>query len=380
MLSLQFRSSALLLCCIPLLGQDPSWSEKTPNFWTLEQRDAGFLRMDSVYQTHEVAPGKVIHRFGHGKPLQAGDAESFMEAQRASGLIIIQENRIRLEKYRMGHSSSGRWESFSVAKSITSTLLGAAVQDGLIRDLNDTVASYVPGLKGSAYENVSIRQLLTMTSGVKWNENYTDPNSDAVRLRLHRPAAGVDATISYMRQLPRELPAGAKWVYKTGETNLVGALVSQVTGKSLSTYLAEKIWTPYGMERAAAWELDASGAEMGGCCLSASLRDYARFGQFVLDGGRVGGKSILPSNWLSQATSRQVDNGSPDRGYGYQWWTNSDGTFQASGIFGQCIFIDPKRHLVIAVNANWPTATNAALARARAAFFKTVQTAVDAEK
>ena len=172
-----------------------------------------------------------------------------------------------------------------------------------------------------------------MTSGVKWNEDYLNPESDAVQLRLHRPAAGVDATVSYMRQLPRESPPGAKWVYKTGETNLVGVLVSQATGKSLSTYLAEKIWKPYGMERPAEWELDDSGAEMGGCCLSASLRDYARFGQFVLGGAMVAGKPTIPGYWLGQATSKQVDIGSPGRGYGYQWWTNDEGSFQAVGIF-----------------------------------------------
>ena len=237
------RFLAATLVCVPLVGQEPSWSTKTPNFWSLEQRDAGFRRMETVYKTRSVSAGSGVHRFRTGSPLSIDvDVASYMKSQRSSGLIVIHKNKIRMEKYALGYGRSGHWESFSIAKSITSTLLGAAIQDGLIRSLSDTVATYIPGLKGSAYDSVSIRQLLTMTSGVGWNEDYLNPESDAVRLRLHRPAAGVDATVSYMRQLPRESPPGAKWVYKTGETNLLGVLVSQATGKSLSTYLAEKIW------------------------------------------------------------------------------------------------------------------------------------------
>lgn len=375
------RLFAVVLVSVPIVGQDPSWSGKTPNFWSLEQRDAGFRQMEKVYKTRRVLVGNSVHRFRTGIPLSIGvDVASYMESQRASGLIIVHKDNIRLEEYALGYANSGRWEGFSIAKSITSTLLGAAIQDGFIHSLSDTVATYIPGLQGSAYDSVSIRQLLTMTSGVKWNEDYLNPESDAVRIRLHRPAAGVDATVSYMRQLPRESPPGAKWVYKTGETNLVGVLVSQATGKSLSTYLAEKIWKPYGMERSAEWELDDSGAEMGGCCLSASLRDYARFGQFVLGGAMIAGKPTIPGYWLGQATSKQVDIGSPGRGYGYQWWTNDDGSFQAVGIFGQCIFIDPHRQLVIATSANWPSASDAMLARGRSAFFKAVQAAIEAGK
>ena len=337
--------------------------------------------MEKVYKTHRVSAGSNVHHFRTGIPISIGvDITSYMKSQRASGLIIVHKDNIRLEEYALGYGNSGRWESFSIAKSITSTLLGAAVQDGFIRSLNDTVATYLPGLKGSVYDSVSVRQLLTMTSGVRWNEDYLNPESDAVRLRLHHPLAGTDTTVSYMRQLPRESPPGARWVYKTGETNLVGVLVSHVTGKSLSTYLAEKIWKPYGMERAAEWELDDLGAEMGGCCLSASLRDYARFGQFILGGAMIAGKSIVPGDWLGQATSKQVEIGSPGHGYGYQWWTNDDGSFQAVGIFGQCIFIDPHRQLVIATSANWPSATDATLALSRSVFFTAVQAAIDARK
>lgn len=219
-----------------------------------------------------------------------------------------------------------------------------------------------------------------MTSGVKWNEDYLDPRSDAVRLRLYRAEPGADITVSYMRQFGRAFAPGEKWVYKTGETNLVGVLVSEATGMSLSRYLSEKIWRPYGMEQPAYWELDVSGAEMGGCCLSATLRDYARFGQFILAGAKIGGRVVVPRDWLAFATRKQVDIGSPSRGYGYQWWTNDDGSFQAAGIFGQSIFIDPKRELVIATSGNWPAATDYSLGTSRASFFRVVQDSLDAEK
>lgn len=152
------RFLAAALWCVPLVGQEPSWSIKTPNFWSLEQRDAGFRRMETVYKTRSVSAGGNVHGFRTGIPLRIGvDVASYMKSQRASGLIVIHKNNIRIEQYALGYDSSGHWESFSVAKSVTSTLLGAAVQDGFIRSLTDTVATYIPGLKGSAYDSVSIR-------------------------------------------------------------------------------------------------------------------------------------------------------------------------------------------------------------------------------
>lgn len=157
-------------------------------------------------------------------------------------------------------------------------------------------------------------------------------------------------------------------------------LVSQATGKTLSDYLSEKIWKPYGMEQDAVWMLGSTGHEVSGCCISAALRDYARFGQFIAEGGRIHGKSILPADWLARATTKQADIGAPGRGYGYQWWTYDDGSFAASGIFGQSIFIDPKRKLVIAINGDWPKAVDPqGLRLARDVFFKAVQAVVSAK-
>ena len=210
-----------------------------------------------------------------------------------------------------------------MAKSITSTLVGAAIRDGYIRSMDDKVSDYIPQMKGSAYDDVSIRQLLTMTSGVRWNEDYADPNSDVARFNNHKPEEGVDALVSYLRRLPREVPPGTRWHYSTGETNLVGVLLSQATKKPLATYLSEKIWVPAGMEQQATWILSRTGQEISGCCIQAATRDFARFGLFILNGARVDGQSIVPEGWLAEATTERTGIGQPGRGYGYQWWTYS---------------------------------------------------------
>lgn len=382
--------AAALLCAaagmsVPASTQTTDHLPKDLNvlFWSQDQRDAAFRTMETVPKVvvHTIKAGGSVYPLPQGRPLDLGlDIEAHMSKQRNAGLIIVQDGKIRLEKYALGYGEAGRWTSFSVAKSFTSTLVGAAVKDGYIKSLDDKVTVYIPGLKGSAYDDVSVRQLLTMTSGVKWNEDYTDPKSDVAQFNLQQPVAGEDITVSYMKTLPREAPAGSKWVYKTGETNLIGVLVSSATGKTLSEYLSEKVWKPFGMEQDAVWMLGPTGHEISGCCMSASLKDYARFGQFILNGGAVSGQRVVPDDWLSSATTKQADIAFPGRGYGYQWWTNDDGSFAAQGIFGQGIFIDPARKLIIASNGNWPTATDPeGVGRAREVFYKAVQAAVDRE-
>ena len=377
--------AAVTACTAPASTQTTDTLPKDMNvlFWTQDQRDLAFRTMETVPKVvvNTVEAGDVVYPLPQGQPIDLGiDVDAYMARQRHAGLIIVQDGKIRLEKYALGYGAAGRWTSFSVAKSFTSTLVGAAVKDGYIKSLDDKVTVYIPGLKGSAYDDVSVRQLLTMTSGVKWNEDYTDPKSDVALFNMQKPVAGEDVTVSYMKTLPRDVPAGSKWLYSTGETNLIGVLVSSATGKSLSAYLSEKIWKPFGMEQDAVWMLGATGHEISGCCISASLKDYARLGQFVLNDGVVDGVRIVPDDWFGAATTKQADIGLPGRGYGYQWWTNDDGSFAAQGIFGQGIFIDPKRKLVIASNGNWPTATDPeGVGPAREAFYKGVQAALDKE-
>ncbi|MBP6581203.1 MAG: beta-lactamase family protein [Sphingorhabdus sp.] len=350
-------------------------------FWSIAQRDAAFRAMDRLpvlAKANIIDAGDSVYPLPKGPPLSI-DVDAYMKAQRTAGLVIVQDGKIRLEKYGLDFDGNGKWTSFSVAKSFTSTLVGAAIKDGYIKSLDDKVTVYIPEMKGSAYDDVTVAQLLTMTSGIKWNEDYEDPKSDVALFNEHKPEPGIDTTVSYMRKLPREAPAGSKWVYKTGETNLIGVLVSKATGKTLSAYLTEKVWTPFGMEQDASWLLGSTGAEISGCCLQASTRDYARFGQFILGGGMAGGKAVLPEGWIARATTKQADIGNPGRGYGFQWWTYDDGSYAAQGIFGQGIFIDPKRRLVIASNSNWPRASDPVAGPAREEFYKKVRAAIDAE-
>ncbi len=353
-------------------------------FWSQSQRDAAFRALDRLpvlAQSHVVPAGGTPMPLPPGPPLKlAIDVDAYMAGQRSAALLALHDGKLRLERYGLDFDAGGRWTNFSVAKSVTSTLVGAALRDGLIRSMDDKVSAYLPEMKGAAYDDVSIRQLLTMTSGVRWNEDYADPNSDVARFNNHKPEAGVDSLVSYMRRLPREAPAGTRWHYSTGETNLVGVLLVRALNKPLATYLSEKIWLPAGMEQQATWLLSRSGNEISGCCIQAAPRDYARLGLFVMGGARVDGRSIVPDGWLAEATTERTGIGRPGRGYGYQWWTYSDGSYAARGIFGQGIFIDPVRQLVIVSNANWAAgASDRATGDAREAFYRAVQQAIDDE-
>ena len=356
--------------------------------WNQAEREYGFAHWDAIALTRVIKRGTSVHALPAGAPLTAlqpggelaQQLDQYATDYKLAGLIILHAGSIRLERYALGHSATGRWTSFSVAKSLTSTLVGAALRDGYITSVEDPVTKYIAGLRGSAYDSVTVRQLLTMTSGVKWNEDYTDTTSDVARFYSGVPDPGVDATVSYMRKLPREAPPGQKWLYKTGETNLLGVLVSEATKKSLAAYLSEKVWASYGMEQDASWQLDRTLHEQGGCCLQATLRDFARFGQFILDGARVDGHSVVADGWLEAATRKQMSTSYADRGYGYQWWTADDGTFNAFGIHGQMIHIDRPRRLVVVLNSAWPVATGLAYAAARTKMVNAIAAAIDAER
>ncbi len=348
--------------------------------WTQRQREAAFRaadRMPILARAAVITPSAQPRPLPSGEPLDVPGLDDYMRQQNTAGLVVVQDGKIRLERYGLGFDAEGRWTSFSVAKSFTSTLVGAAIQDGYISSLEDKVSRYIPDLRGSAYDAVTIRQLLTMSSGVRWNEDYEDPNADVAKFNNAEPDSGVDATVSYMRKLRRATPPGEVWHYNTGETNLIGVLVSSATKKSLAEYLQERIWHPAGMASTATWLQGKTGHEIAGCCLQAATRDYARFGLFVLANGMAGGRQIVPPDWFDQATRKQRAIRQAGRGYGFQWWINDDGSFAAQGIFGQGIFIDPQRRLVIASNSNWTRATLGPESRAREEFYATVQAAID---
>lgn len=347
-------------------------------FWSPERREADFRRMSELVPHATVAASGSPRALVQGEPLNL-DVDAFIQAERTAGLLVIQDGTVRLERYGLGMTPDDPWVSFSMTKSLTSTLVGAAIRDGHIGGLDDQVVAYLPEMKGSAYDGVTLRQLLTMTSGAAWNEDYTDPNADVARMLVVAPDPGVDATISYMRRLPRAAEPGSHWLYNTGETNLVGVLVARATGKPLSQYLSETVWRPAGMARDGQWLLDAGGREVGGCCVSATLQDWGRVGMLLLAQGHIDGRPITPDGWFEEATRKQADIGLPGRGYGFQWWTTDAGPFSASGIFGQRIHVDPQRKLVVVILSAWPVATGRERSAARDVLIERINQAVDVE-
>ena len=366
-------------------GATPPRSRGSVLFWTFEQQKAGYPHMEDLF------PARVVRRGGPVTPLpvankpldlsftfggQTWTIDDYMARNRTAGLLVLKDGEVVLERYGLGQTPQKRWTSFSVAKSFSSTLVGAALVDGRIKSLDDPITTYLPALKGSAYEGVTVRQVVQMTSGVRWNEDYQDPNSDVARFAAEPSVNGSDPVVTYMARLPREAAPGTRWVYKTGETNLVGSLVRAATGKALSDYLSDKLWQPVGMESDAYWQTDASGGEIAGCCLAATLRDYGRFALFFLRGARLpNGQQVVPDGWVQQATTttREAPEGMQGRaGYGYQWWTARGKAYRAAGIFGQGIWIDPELKLVVVTQSAWPGATDTPSAQARQALIDAI--------
>lgn len=329
------------------------------------------LEVRTLSHTEDLLPVRVVRRAGTVRPLprRAGafptiryedhgrrvDLYDYLATNRVAGILVIKDGAIAFEDYELGAGPDTRWASFSMAKSVASTLVGAALADGFISSLDDTVGRYVPALRGGVYDAVTIRQLLTMSSGVRWNEAYIDPLSDrrqVLKLQIARDPAAI---LRYMSGLPRAAPAGSTWHYNTGETYVLGAVIAGATHRPLADYLSEKIWSRAGMEHDATWWLDGPGGlGWAGSGLAATLRDYGRFGLIVADSGRLEGRAIVPDGWFDAAGVAHVI-GDKTVDYGYMWWippqTNSlqTGAFEAEGIFGQFLYINPRERLVIVV-------------------------------
>jgi len=314
--------------------------------------------------------------------------EEFMERARTAGLLILKDGRILHESYRLGTDETSRWYSYSVGKSVVSTLVGAAIHQGHIGSVEDPVIDYLPILRGSAYDGTTIRHLLQMSSGVFWEEAYRDGQSVFARMydAIRQQRAG--GIIEVVRGLPRVAEPGAKFQYKTGETHILAEILHAATGRRLSDYLSERIWSRFGMEADGFWCLEsAGGQETGGGSCNFTLRDCGRFGLFILNDGVAGGERILPEGWVAEASHPRADAPHSDYGkieqgwplgYGYQWWSfpkggkapgNHDGAFTGIGIFGQFLYINPKERVVIVHWGCWPDPWIAGHERALFALF-----------
>jgi CubicO group peptidase (beta-lactamase class C family) len=347
---------------------------------------------DKLFPTREIKHGLTVRalpaskkplrnvRFeAHGKRY---DLYDYLALNRIAGLLVLKNGEIALEDYELGAGLQTHWASFSMGKSVSSTLVGAALADGSIKSLDDPVTRYVPALKNGAYERVTVRNVIQMASGVKWDETYTDPKSDRRKLLDVQLQFKPGAILSFMSALSRAGVPGTIWNYNTGETFVVGAVVEGATHQPLATYLTDKIWSRWAMENDARWWLESpNGIGWGGGGISATLRDFGRFALFVLADGVINGQRTVPVGWFDEAGSpKQIGGEMVD--YGYLWWPLPkgdpvlQGSFEAIGIFGQHMYINRRAKLAIVVLSARPKPTGSDVVE-DSAFFAAVTKALE---
>ena len=295
-----------------------------------------------------------IHYRRDGRPFTLDD---YLARHPTTGLVIARGDTILVERYQYGRTDRQRFTSWSMAKTVTSMLIGIAVDEGRIRSVDDRAEVYVPTLAGTEYGRTSLRALLQMSSGVRFREDYSG-DDDVSRLArdtfLRLGKGGVDAVTPYNE---RVAPAGTRFSYASVETEVLGLVLTSAVGRPVAEYLQEKIWQPMGAEADATWLIDRSGQEATYCCLNAVLRDYARLGLLLAHDGNWRGRQIIPAAWVKDATTRHEDQrylwprmATPFFGYGYQtWiWPTEQPQFALLGVRGQTIFVDPQSRLVLA--------------------------------
>jgi CubicO group peptidase (beta-lactamase class C family) len=270
--------------------------------------------------------------------------EKYLEHNKTVAFLVIQNDTIQYERYWDNYTDASIVPSFSMAKSITSILIGCAIDDKLIQSVNEPITNYIPELKENGFEKVSIEHLLQMTSGLDFNENYSSPFGDAATFYY---GTNLRKAISKMKL---KAAPGEQFEYVSGNTQLLGLVLERaLKGKTITSYLEEKIWKPLEMEFGASWSLDRTknGLEKTFCCINARARDYAKIGRLYLNKGQWNGKQIVSENWVTQSTKVDTTNGS-EWYYQYQWWLPTPtGDFMAQGILGQYIYVHPKKNLII---------------------------------
>lgn len=275
------------------------------------------------------------------------DLTTLLKDLKTVSLVAIKNDSLLYEQYWDGYSDSSLSGSFSVAKSITSLLIGVAIKEGKIRSADELVSQYLPEFKEGLGAKLTIKHLLTMSSGSNWDESYANPFSVTTQsyygYDLYKTATGV--------KIVKE--PGTYHSYKSGDTELLGLVLEKATGQTLSAYASEKLWKPLGAEHAALWSLDKeNGNEKAFCCFNSNARDFARIGQLMLHGGQWKGNAIIDSAYYAQSITACAipdEEGKPCRNYGYQWWIQPahPGVFYARGILGQYIIVIPEKNVVV---------------------------------
>lgn len=311
-----------------------------------------FSHMDDLFFHRPLSRGE-----GPVSPLPEGaklalspEAEQWVKDRSVTALVVLKNGELRHESYYLGTGAEDLRISWSVAKSFLAALFGVIEAEGAIGSLDDQVVKYAPMLKGSAYDGATIRDVLTMSSGVAFNEDYLDFNSDINKMgRVLALGGSMDGFAAGL--VKREAEPGSRWHYVSIDTHVIGMVIRGATGKDIPELLEDRILKPLGLEAAPYYLTDGEGVSfvLGG--LNLRTRDYARFGQMILQGGAYGGVQVVPAAWVVAMTSPQAKDGSA---YGFQWWippNAAPGEVMAQGIYGQYIYINPGLGVVIAVNS-----------------------------
>jgi CubicO group peptidase (beta-lactamase class C family) len=339
-----------------------------------EHTPALFRAMETAFPVRTVPAGDgtsaLAHRdapiaFRYRHEGETRTLADYVARRRATGLLVAQGGEVLAEHHGLGAGHGDRFTSWSMAKSVTSTLIGIAVADGAITSLDDPVTRYVPELAESAWAGTTIRQVLRMTSGVAFDETYGAEEADVTHFFEDGVRGGrVNAVLLDFDD--RAAEPGTRFNYSTADTQVLGWVLARATGEDPAAYLADRLWGPIGAATDALWITDApDGTVATGMGISATLDDWARFGRFAARGGvtDTGERIPLPEGWFAEAT-RPLDGVTahgalyPDYplGYGYQWWSFPDGSFEAQGVYGQILFVDPALELVIVLTSAWETA------------------------
>lgn len=282
--------------------------------------------------------------------------DDYLARHPTTGLLVARDDTILIERYQYGRNDRHRFTSWSMAKTVTSMLIGIALAEGRLRSVDDPAERYVPGLAGTEYGRTSLRHLLQMSSGVKFVEEYSG-DDDVTELARHTfvrlKPGGLEAVRPFNE---RAVPPGTRFSYASAETQVLGLVLSHAVGRPVAAYLEEKIWQPIGAEADATWLVDDAGQESTYCCLNAVLRDWGRLGLLLAHDGRWGGREIIPADWVRAATTASAQPAYLQPrvatgffGYGYQTWLmpGERRMFALLGVRGQAIYVDPTSHVVM---------------------------------
>jgi CubicO group peptidase (beta-lactamase class C family) len=338
-------------------------------FYTLPYLVGSYSHLDEIFEARTVRRATTPSRLERAaaEPTvrydydgQSATVDDYLGRHLATGLLIARGDTILLERYQYGRNDRHRFTSWSMAKTVTAMLVGIAIAEGRIRSVDDRAEVYVPALSGTEYGRTPLRDLLQMSSGVRFVEQYTGADDVAQLSRdtfLQIGTGGVDAVKKYNE---RVAPSGTRFSYASVETQVLGLVLRSAIGRPVAEYLEQKIWRPMGAEADAAWLIDRSGQEVTYCCLNAVLRDYARLGLLLAHDGNWRGRQLIPANWVMDATSKHPEQrhlwpevATPQLGYGYQVWLlpRERRQFAFLGVRGQSIIVDPQSRLVMVQTA-----------------------------